>query len=108
MICIIYIQFTLLIVILVTDIDTLSVMECDPQPEAEAASGDKRRLVQRLIERYYKQLTQGCGRQGCDTPACASSGLPSLSPNEAAARSLQCLSVMTWNNLEQFVLSFRS
>lgn len=89
-----------MIVIFVTDIDTRSVMECDPQPEAaEAASGDKRRLVQRLIERYYKQLTVGCGRQGCDNADCASSGLSKLAPNEAAARSLQCLSVIIRNKL---------
>jgi len=67
-------------------------MECDPQPEAEAASGDKRSLVRGLIERYYRQLTEGCGRQSCDNAACASSGLSKLAPNEAAARSIQCLS----------------
>ena len=95
-----------MIVILVTDIDTQSVMECDPQPEAEAASGDKRGLVKRLIERYYRQLTEGCGRQSCDNPACASSGLSKLTPNEAAARSLQCLSVIIRKQALKIVLSF--
>ena len=88
-----------MIVIFVTDIDTQSVMECDPQPEAEAASGDKRSMVRGLIERYYRQLTEGCGRQSCDNAACASSGLSKLAPNEAAARSIQCLSVIIRNKL---------
>ena len=95
-----------MIVILVTDIDTQSVMEVDPQPEAEPASGDKRGLVKRLIERYYKQLTEGCGRQSCDNPDCASSGLSKLAPNEAAARSIQCLSVIIRNKLRLVSLSF--
>ena len=85
----------MIVVIFVTDIDTQSVMECDPTPEAASASGDKQKMFQRLIERYYSQLTEGCGRQSCDNPACASSSLGKLAPNEAAVRSLQCLSVMT-------------
>ena len=60
-------------------------MECDPTPEAASASGDKQRMFQRLIERYYSQLTEGCGRQSCDNPACASSSLGKLAPNEAAS-----------------------
>ena len=77
-------------------------MEVDPQPEAEPASGDKRSLAKRLIERYYKQLTEGCGRQSCDNPDCASSSLSKLAPNEAAARSIQCLSVMIREKLVSF------
>ena len=81
-------------------------MEVDPQPEAEPASGDKRSLAKRLIERYYKQLTEGCGRQRCDNPDCASSSLSKLAPNEAAARSIQCLSVMIRKKLRLVSLSF--
>jgi len=62
------------------------MMECDTPEEAQ------RKSVQRLIERYYYQLTQGCGRR-CDNPLCFSSGAITspLAPNEAAAKALQCL-----------------
>ena len=62
-------------------------------------------LVFRLIERYYKQLTEGCGRSSCDNADCASSG-HRLSPNEAAARSLQCLSVISRNKSSSCGLVF--
>lgn len=46
--------------------------------------------VKELIERYYYQLTDGCGRQNCPNQHCASNGrLGPLSPNDAAARALQ-------------------
>jgi len=63
-------------------------MECDQSETTE--TGDKRKTIQKLIERYYHQLTQGCGSNSCSNQNCASSGLM-LSPNDAAARSLQCL-----------------
>lgn len=64
--------------------------------ETGRASGSqdnsKRHAVKELIERYYYQLTEGCGREGCSNDNCASSGrLPHLSPNEAAARALQLM-----------------
>ena len=65
-------------------------MECDQSETTE--TGDKRKTIQKLIERYYHQLTQGCGSNSCSNQNCASSGLM-LSPNDAAARSLQCLTV---------------
>uniref|UniRef100_A0A0N5AZI7 HECT-type E3 ubiquitin transferase n=1 Tax=Syphacia muris TaxID=451379 RepID=A0A0N5AZI7_9BILA len=44
------------------------------------------------INRYYKQLLEGCGRRSCDNEDCASSGrFAKLSSNEAAARAIQCL-----------------
>jgi len=66
-------------------------MDCDPGPSEPS---DKRKAAQNLIERYYYQLTQGCGKQNCDNQHCASSGQFSrpLTPDEAAVRSLQCLS----------------
>jgi len=67
------------------------MMDCDPGPSEPS---DKRKAAQNLIERYYYQLTQGCGKQNCDNQHCASSGQFSrpLTPDEAAVRSLQCLS----------------
>jgi len=68
------------------------MMECDPSPDTEQA--DKRKAAQKLIERYYFQLTQGCG-QNCDNQECVSSGkiTQPLAPNEAAARALHCFKV---------------
>jgi len=68
-------------------------MECDP-PEDDQSGAEKRKLAaQKLIERYYYQLTVGCGATGCDNPDCKSSGniKTNLQPNEAAARALGCL-----------------
>lgn len=64
--------------------------------ETGRASGgqdnSKKLAVKELIERYYYQLTEGCGREGCSNENCASSGrLNRLSPNEAAARALHLM-----------------
>ena len=83
-------------------------MELDP-PESDTAgdrdrrrSGeDKKETVQKLIERYYRQLTVGCGRPapGCDNPDCASfSAGHKLPPNDAAVQSIRCLKVPTFTN----------
>ena len=60
----------------------------DSEERRKAAAGQ-------LIEKYYYQLTQGCGKKNCDNPHCASSAQspPHLSPNEAAARAIQCVKV---------------
>lgn len=34
----------------------------------------KRAAARRLIERYFYQLTDGCGNPACDNENCASSG----------------------------------
>ncbi|CAN8032982.1 unnamed protein product [Ixodes persulcatus] len=55
-----------------------------------AQETSKKLAVKELIERYYYQLTDGCGRQNCPNQHCASNGrLGPLSPNDAAARALQ-------------------
>ncbi|CAN7998182.1 unnamed protein product [Ixodes hexagonus] len=55
-----------------------------------AQETSKQLAVKELIERYYYQLTDGCGRQNCPNQHCASNGrLGHLSPNDAAARALQ-------------------
>ena len=59
----------------------------DSEERRKAAAGQ-------LIRKYYYQLTVGCGKKNCDNPNCASSGpTPSLSPNDAAARAIQCVKV---------------
>ena len=46
-----------------------------------------RAAAKRLIERYYHQLTRGCGRRDCTNEHCASSSKSKLlTPNQAAAQ----------------------
>jgi ubiquitin-protein ligase E3 A len=52
----------------------------------------KRAAARQLIERYYYQLTDGCGRSTCSNVHCASCpsfGHASLSPNEAALTAIR-------------------
>lgn len=50
----------------------------------------KRAHAKQLIERYFYQLSNGCGNESCANENCASSGImESLTPNQAAARALQ-------------------
>lgn len=51
---------------------------------------DMKRAAAQLIEKYYFQLTDGCGNPHCDNPNCASSGkVGHLSSNEAAGEALK-------------------
>lgn len=53
----------------------------------------KRAAAKKLIERYFYQLTDGCGNPSCDNKFCASSGeLKPLTPDEAAAQAIQLFS----------------
>ncbi|XP_064481318.1 ubiquitin-protein ligase E3A-like [Ornithodoros turicata] len=65
----------------------------NPGEQGQASDGPEatRKLaVKALIERYYYQLTDGCGMPNCTNENCASSRrLQPLSPNEAAARAIQ-------------------
>ncbi|GIY89367.1 ubiquitin-protein ligase E3A [Caerostris extrusa] len=57
---------------------------------AEANNNRKRIAAQKLIERYYFQLTDGCGNQSCENENCAScQKAPKLEPDEAAARAIR-------------------
>lgn len=50
----------------------------------------KRAAAKQLIERYFYQLLDGCGKPNCDNQYCASSGeARNLSPNEAAAEAIK-------------------
>lgn len=53
----------------------------------------KRAIAKKLIERYFYQLSDGCGNTKCTNKNCASSGdVEKLTPNQAAARALQLYS----------------
>ncbi|XP_063907142.1 ubiquitin-protein ligase E3A isoform X4 [Zophobas morio] len=53
----------------------------------------KRAAARKLIERYFYQLTDGCGNPACNNKYCASSGqLKPLTPDEAAAQAIQLFS----------------
>lgn len=51
----------------------------------------KRASAKKLIERYFYQLSDGCGNPKCGNKNCASSGSveANMSPNQAAARAIQ-------------------
>lgn len=53
----------------------------------------KRAHAKQLIEKYFYQLSDGCGNPNCTNRNCASSGeVNPLTPNEAAARAIQLFS----------------
>lgn len=53
----------------------------------------KRTNAKKLIERYFYQLSDGCGNPNCSNRNCASSGaIRHLTPNQAAARAIQLFS----------------
>ncbi|XP_076048039.1 ubiquitin protein ligase E3A isoform X2 [Oratosquilla oratoria] len=56
----------------------------------EGKEVDMKRAAAQLIERYYFQLTDGCGNPNCTNSDCASSGkVGQLTKNEAAGKALQ-------------------
>ncbi|KAJ8675961.1 hypothetical protein QAD02_011747 [Eretmocerus hayati] len=61
---------------------------------AESPCSDmKRAAAKKLIERYFYQLTDGCGNPSCDNQYCASSGkVTNLTANEAAAQAISLFS----------------
>ncbi|KAK2580164.1 hypothetical protein KPH14_012435 [Odynerus spinipes] len=61
---------------------------------AESPCSDmKRAAAKKLIERYFYQLTEGCGNPHCGNQNCASSGkITNLTPNQAAAQAIQLFS----------------
>lgn len=62
----------------------------DCQVDNPHTSDMKRAAAKLLIERYYYQLTDGCGNPKCTNEVCASSGkIKGLSPNDAAAQAIQ-------------------
>lgn len=53
----------------------------------------KRAAARKLIERYFYQLTEGCGNPNCNNTHCASSGkLKPMNPNDAAGHAIKLLS----------------
>lgn len=70
--------------------------DCTGEAKSDSLSkqteGMKRVAAQRLMERYFYQLTQGCG-QNCGNVDCLSGGSQSLSANEAAAKAIHLMKV---------------
>ncbi|XP_061833290.1 ubiquitin-protein ligase E3A-like isoform X1 [Nerophis lumbriciformis] len=60
----------------------------------EASRIRKRAAAKHLIERYYHQLTEGCGNESCSNPWCASSnGFHRMDNNAAAVKALELYKV---------------
>jgi ubiquitin-protein ligase E3 A len=56
----------------------------------EPSQESKHTQARKQIEKYFFQLTNGCGRSDCKNNFCASSGLvEKLTGNQAAIKSLQ-------------------
>lgn len=54
----------------------------------------KRAAAKHLIERYYHQLTEGCGNESCSNSLCASSvGFSRMDNNAAAVKALELYKV---------------
>ena len=59
-------------------------------PSATDGDSMKRAAVKNLIERYFRQLTEGCGNSDCANPNCFSSGrVEAMTRDRAAAAALQ-------------------
>ncbi|XP_075950382.1 ubiquitin-protein ligase E3A-like [Anarhichas minor] len=66
----------------------------EPEIENPEASRMKRAAAKHLIERYYHQLTEGCGNESCSNSWCASSaGFTRMDNNAAAVKSLELYKV---------------
>uniref|UniRef100_A0A8C2X951 Ubiquitin-protein ligase E3A n=1 Tax=Cyclopterus lumpus TaxID=8103 RepID=A0A8C2X951_CYCLU len=62
--------------------------------EPRRGRGLKRAAAKHLIERYYHQLTEGCGNESCSTSWCASSaGFTRMDNNAAAVKALELYKV---------------
>ncbi|XP_013882444.1 ubiquitin-protein ligase E3A, partial [Austrofundulus limnaeus] len=62
----------------------------EPDAENPEASRMKRAAAKHLIERYYHQLTEGCGSESCSNSWCASSvGFSRMDNNAAAVKALE-------------------
>ncbi|KAL3045895.1 ubiquitin-protein ligase E3A isoform X1 [Trematomus bernacchii] len=66
----------------------------EPEIENPEASRMKRAAAKHLIERYYHQLTEGCGNESCSNSWCASSvGFNRMDNNAAAVKALELYKV---------------
>ncbi|XP_034410940.1 ubiquitin-protein ligase E3A isoform X2 [Cyclopterus lumpus] len=66
----------------------------EPDRENPETSRMKRAAAKHLIERYYHQLTEGCGNESCSTSWCASSaGFTRMDNNAAAVKALELYKV---------------
>jgi ubiquitin-protein ligase E3 A len=58
--------------------------------QMEQSQENKHTQARKQIEKYFFQLTNGCGRSDCKNSYCASSGqVEKLTGNQAAIKSLQ-------------------
>lgn len=67
----------------------------ETKPNAMASKGgmaSKQQAVRKKIEQYFQRLTQGCKRESCTNPHCASNpGREKMSGNEAALEAIKLL-----------------
>lgn len=72
--------------------------------KAQNSKDKQKQEAKKAIEKYFHQLTVGCGSNECTNPYCQSSGLVdrSLTPNQAAIKAIQLFNqVINTNNPSQ-------
>lgn len=73
--------------------ETSSPSPIIPQNNSSEIDNNKRSHAKRLIERYFYQLSTGCGNVHCTNKNCASNEqFEALTPNQAAARAIKLFS----------------
>lgn len=77
-----------------TDEELAALEEDKANENGEAIVHDRKRAqTKELIEKYFYQLTIGCGNTNCENVNCASnSNFEKLTPNHAAARAIKLYS----------------
>lgn len=77
-----------------TDEEQAALDEDTANESGETIANDRKRAqTKKLIEKYFYQLTIGCGNTNCENVNCASnSNFEKLTPNQAAARAIKLLS----------------
>lgn len=72
---------------------TSSTIECKTSTAVQKPHNKKQLHAKQLIERYFHQLTVGCGFLDCINENCASNEeFKALTPNQAAARAIKLFS----------------
>lgn len=77
-----------------TDEELAAIKDDKANENGETIMNDRKRAqTKELIEKYFYQLTNGCGNTNCVNVNCASnSNFEKLTPNQAAARAIKLYS----------------
>lgn len=92
--CIIYIYIYIVLCIMCVYVYVHTHAQCIMYIIIFFSGCRKRAAAKHLIERYYHQLTEGCGNESCSNSWCASSlGFNRMDNNTAAVKALELYKV---------------